>query len=395
MNCPLLIGENSKEIKRDPVEEWRAVAACSKYMVSNKGNIIGPSGKALKPLDMQVGYHSVCLSLGNRKTLRRYVHVLVAEAFLGEVPKDFVVNHIDGNKKNNELFNLEIISRKENGAHWVRTGGRTGLTSSGVKSFCDKCGQALYRYACGSSRCKACEKEKNIRKRLQVLLLPPTNTEWRQTPVDGYLVSKDGCVWSIKGEKILKPGINKPGYEYVNIGGRNHSISRLVVEAFVGLVGKSDVVDHIDHNKRNNHLENLRIISRSANTKSFQAARRSEGGLVNTLQRLTEDDAREIIRIRHEEGLGAAGIAKRLGVPRSTVSNVIYGVNFGYLNRPWGEPDSERFSVKLNDDKAKEIIAFYANGETQASLAKRFEVSASSVRDILIGKTYKHLSRPS
>lgn len=44
---------------------------------------------------------------GKVKTLR--VHVEVAKAFIGEIPKGYHVHHKDGNKQNNRVSNLEII----------------------------------------------------------------------------------------------------------------------------------------------------------------------------------------------------------------------------------------------------------------------------------------------
>jgi len=38
---------------------------------------------------------------------------MVAEAFIGEVPQGYIVHHIDGNKQNNVVTNLEIITKKE------------------------------------------------------------------------------------------------------------------------------------------------------------------------------------------------------------------------------------------------------------------------------------------
>ena len=38
------------------------------------------------------------------------IHTLVAEHFIGEIPKGYHVHHIDGNKQNNKVTNLSIIS---------------------------------------------------------------------------------------------------------------------------------------------------------------------------------------------------------------------------------------------------------------------------------------------
>lgn len=45
------------------------------------------------------------------------VHRLVAMAFIGNIPKDKEINHIDGNKQNNCVENLEIVTHKQNMRH--------------------------------------------------------------------------------------------------------------------------------------------------------------------------------------------------------------------------------------------------------------------------------------
>lgn len=71
------------------------------------------------------GYYRVVLSNHAKK---RYVkiHTLVAEQFLNFTKEDvisgLVVNHIDGNKHNNNVENLEIVTVKENNQHAWRTG---------------------------------------------------------------------------------------------------------------------------------------------------------------------------------------------------------------------------------------------------------------------------------
>jgi len=66
----------------------------------------------LKGYDVGSGYDSVKL---NGKNF--YRHKVIAECFLGERPTGYTINHIDGNKLNNDVSNLEYISRKENYKH--------------------------------------------------------------------------------------------------------------------------------------------------------------------------------------------------------------------------------------------------------------------------------------
>ena len=52
----------------------------------------------------------------------RPVHCLVWEAFVGEIPNGMQINHIDGDKHNNTLENLELVTPKENIQHAWKTG---------------------------------------------------------------------------------------------------------------------------------------------------------------------------------------------------------------------------------------------------------------------------------
>lgn len=67
------------------------------------------------------GYLIVSLYKNNKGNLR-YVHRLVAESFIPNTENKDTVNHIDGNKKNNILENLEWATHKENINHAIETG---------------------------------------------------------------------------------------------------------------------------------------------------------------------------------------------------------------------------------------------------------------------------------
>lgn len=72
----------------------------------------------LSPTLMKIGYRLVTLSLGSIPTRKKkYVHELVAAAFIGPRPAGHQINHIDGNKQNNRVENLEYVTHAENGRH--------------------------------------------------------------------------------------------------------------------------------------------------------------------------------------------------------------------------------------------------------------------------------------
>jgi len=96
-----------------------------KYEVSDDGQVRSAihgrfkgskPGTILRQVLDEKGYLRVNLYF-NAKGSPARVHRIVAEAFLGERPKGMTVNHIDGNKINNSVENLEYLSNKENIRH--------------------------------------------------------------------------------------------------------------------------------------------------------------------------------------------------------------------------------------------------------------------------------------
>lgn len=90
------------------------------YQVSNTGKVWSISrGQIRKTRLDKDGYERLDLWDGN-KTHTRFVHRLVAEAFLENAENKPEVNHIDECKTNNNLENLEWATRKENINHGTR-----------------------------------------------------------------------------------------------------------------------------------------------------------------------------------------------------------------------------------------------------------------------------------
>jgi hypothetical protein len=85
------------------------------------GRVARFSVTILKQSTTKKGYQSVYLSMKSKK-YTRFVHRLVAESFIDNPEKKATVNHIDCNKKNNNVSNLEWMTNKENMRHAFSNG---------------------------------------------------------------------------------------------------------------------------------------------------------------------------------------------------------------------------------------------------------------------------------
>lgn len=100
---------------------WK-VSRNGKYLVSDYGDIINIRTKyelQHSPCKKH-GYHLVGGHVSHSGT--PLIHRIVYETFVGDIPEGLQINHLDGNKSNNHLSNLEVCTASENIKHAIRTG---------------------------------------------------------------------------------------------------------------------------------------------------------------------------------------------------------------------------------------------------------------------------------
>lgn len=131
------------------------------YEVSDTGIVRSIDRTVLHKTGMQRLYKGKVISLTPHKDTRymmvslwknnkgkaHYVHRLVAQTFLPNPNNLPEVNHIDGNKQNNSVSNLEWVTRKDNVTHAVSTGLRTYENRLSEQEFL----QLLYNVIAGES----------------------------------------------------------------------------------------------------------------------------------------------------------------------------------------------------------------------------------------------------
>ena len=233
----------------------------TRYSVSSEGGIRNDiTGRQLKGTYATNEYHTVQLRIdGTSRSLM--VHRLVAEAFCDNPNHYNIVDHIDQNKYNNCASNLRWVEARTNALNCNNPRG-TGYRAIYFKGEFDP-------------------------------------DYWKPVLSDNrYMINRDGDVGNAQQRNYLSPQ-DRNGYKRVNLLSGRKSVHILVWEAFHGQSVPEDCqIDHIDGNKDNNNLDNLRMVSRSENMKNAYAnghlGKREvsqfdpQGNLVATYSTITE-----------------------------------------------------------------------------------------------------------
>ncbi len=210
----------------------------TKYLISTYGNIKNTeTGYILEP-NYKSGYPTVLITHQNiSKTYK--VHKLVAKTFLPNYNDKLVVNHIDGNKTNSNLSNLECISQSENIKHAYSTG---LLVIPSYNKF-----------------------ESNLSDEQDFM-----KQKSKKIPnFSNYSATENGKIFSHKTKKYIRGQINNEGYVRLGLYGENGEkkflIHRLIAQTFIPNIENKPQVNHIDSNKSNNCVDNLEWITNKEN----------------------------------------------------------------------------------------------------------------------------------
>lgn len=126
MNIIKLIKTMFDEVKDNEIKQVRCRGILmKKYYVSDSGIVFSINNKEsipikLKPYKLPRGYYLVCIH--GPVQITTCIHRIVYETFVGPIPPDKEINHIDANKANNSIYNLEVITHQENIDHARRNG---------------------------------------------------------------------------------------------------------------------------------------------------------------------------------------------------------------------------------------------------------------------------------
>jgi hypothetical protein len=329
-------------------EEWRVIPGYSKYQASTKGNIRNIKTKhVLKPATC-TGYLRVSLYLGNGTKKQYYVHKLIAITFITNPENKLTVNHIDYVKKNNSVSNLEWATVTEQNRHkrkfvpikhgekktramriamWridAETGAKLQLYANrklaarwvfdnGLSSVPD-CSANICNVYRGSGK-----KAFGFSWRYDTEDDTLNNNEiWKDIPPDvigskcGYQISTCGRVKTSKG-RIKRGYIQGHGYLSICINYKYLLIHRIVAIVFLPNPENLPVVNHLDGQKNNAHVENLEWTTFKGNSQHAY-----DTGLHPETQPVIQYDPKTLEEICIFSNQTEAG--RQLGISQNTIN---------------------------------------------------------------------------
>jgi hypothetical protein len=346
-------------------EIWKIIDEFPNYSISNLGRIKNTNTNLILKPCLKSGYFNVSLT-NNKFKKNCKIHRLVAFAFIPNPENKSDVNHKDKNKLNNNLSNLEWMTRKENNLHrckdiiiktnknkhvnrinkntneiiekydsielageWAYNNNFTKTIHNGRNSI-GNCVNRLSNSAYGFGW-----EYENKYEDLE-------NEIWKEVIIKDidisihgnkkYYVSSLGRFKNTLGMIMENYKVNENGYIRVYIYNKTYAVHRLVAFAFLNNPDNKEQVNHIDGNKLNNSVDNLEWVTNKENQ-----IHKFKTGLGNNFTRKIGQYDLEHNLIK--EFISIAGAARELNIGKSSIGGVcknIYkqagGFIFKYLD---------------------------------------------------------------
>lgn len=118
--------------------------------------------------------------------------------------------------------------------------------------------------------------------------------KWKPSPIfpKHYVVSNNGEVKSLRTNKKLKPSIDKDGYAIYVLceSGKKITIKghRLVAETYIPNREKKPCIDHINGDRKDNRVENLRWVTHKENSHNPITLKKLNENVIKNLPKLQE-----------------------------------------------------------------------------------------------------------
>jgi hypothetical protein len=293
-------------------------------------------------------YHSI-----DKTNKRLYIgeHRLIMSAFMGRLLNETeYVDHINNDRSNNKISNLRITTPSEN----TKNSSNFYSKRTELNNFTDK--------------------ELND----EVFLSISDYFELFTVRKDEFYISNLGRLkyynrktkrWVIKSPYLTSSVGRYPSYDFnlMSHGRCNFNVHELVVKCFIGERPEVDfVIDHIDEDKTNNRLNNLRFITRKENTNKYFKTHKTEKIKTSTQsqsKKYSNKDIDNILTLFYINGKTVKYIQNLYSHTR--VFNILKGKTYiEFIDKKWFKYFDKYESTKMVNfinDKNIEIINIKTN----------------------------------
>jgi hypothetical protein len=242
-------------------------------------------------------------------------------------------------------------------------------------------------------------------KKANVTALMSPHVEYRPSPrlpADRYLFGRDGSAWWRKGSgggtwRRLRVWLNQ-GHAAIQAttDGNVHGmlLGPLILSAFGDPRPLGYECGHINGNRADCRLDNL-VWRPKGHSRRGRGPGHFGVGSQRPTSKLTEEDVARA-RVLYAHGASIEDLAEEYGITRICMGNAVRGRTWRHVpgaakirgKAVWG---SAHGGSKLDEIDVAEIKALRRKGETQASVARLFNVSTAAVSDIDRGRSWIHV----
>jgi len=334
-------------------EIWKDIENCAPYQISNLGRIRNTkTTKYLNPSIRPDGYIEISIQINN-KTKKCKVHRLIAQAFIPNPENKPTVNHIDRNRSNNAINNLEWATMSEQNYHSAKIARNINYFSRKIiqktldNKYIDKFDSikdaSLKIYKLSLTKfsiindlnisiisSKICAVANKKRKNAYGFIWEYDDNKytiiekeeiWKEIPkeiigVNNYFIS-NLCRFKTNKNIIKYTFPLSNGYYRVGILEKCFLLHRLVALTFLENPLNKEHVNHIDGNKLNNNLDNLEWATCLENN-----LHKIKTGLSNCTKKVSQYDKNDIFIKEYDSIIECA---KELNVSSSCISNSCSG----------------------------------------------------------------------